>query len=631
MKKWLILLLFGIVFYSSSVSADLSPAICSESGRLGGQSFCESGPECNGDDSFGPGGNPDGIGDVLDRCTWTGTTCIHDPLDGDPDVENNGGLDYLSSYCYDGSDPGCGWLQGSYVVSPRRYCDNSGAPTLRAINTFDTTCGYDGQEYVAFGGPINFINMMYPDISIAGGGSGVFSDGFCLEYCEEVGTNSGDVILHGKCVDYGTPVSGRSTSNCPTTSLDETCEGDTLVRYSCDGDPTYPVDWTGVLAAVDGVNRIRSEFDCYAPGTPSVCDPSCGDSTNTGINTCSLGDGTGYCGISGSGASCETRNVGTGNLDVSEFRIESYYSDCISQGESAGMVNWTQSGEINSFGEYPIQEPSLIQFVFGGTTVLEIYYDRQGWGEEACGDDRDEYLIEDLGTYLCCDDPSDSIVEFTSDADAGDNFDMAGYYCSEGPNTCGNFQREGSEQCDALYAEQRVQIDGTWQVPYPKLLVLGDGCPGGQICDSSCSCGAPITPTCEDGVIEGDEECEPSPLLDLDGQTCDSVATSGVWEGDLDCNSDCTFDVSDCTEVVDDPDPDDGADSYVYGECVCPPSDDCEDGVGEMEVIRVLGASTVTETQECFISEEKIPFASTYSILLAFLILAGFYALKRKK
>jgi hypothetical protein len=50
-------------------------------------------------------------------------------------------------------------------------------------------------------------------------------------------------------------------------------------------------------------------------------------------------------------------------------------------------------------------------------------------------------------------------------------------------------------------------------------------------------------PFCGDGNAKGSEQCDGG---DLDGQTC---STLGFSEGSLSCETDCTFDTSQCTSA----------------------------------------------------------------------------------
>ena len=58
-------------------------------------------------------------------------------------------------------------------------------------------------------------------------------------------------------------------------------------------------------------------------------------------------------------------------------------------------------------------------------------------------------------------------------------------------------------------------------------------------CGGNTSSGGPAV--CGNDVLEAGEECE---VGALGGASCASL---GLEDGDLDCRSDCTFDVSDCT------------------------------------------------------------------------------------
>ncbi len=97
---------------------------------------------------------------------------------------------------------------------------------------------------------------------------------------------------------------------------------------------------------------------------------------------------------------------------------------------------------------------------------------------------------------------------------------------TSGEGICGNGILEGNEECD----------DGN--------LVDGDGCDHLCRIEEGWQCeGQPsvCTEICGDGLIVGGELCDGD---NLDGETCESL---GLESGDLGCNDECTFDVSECT------------------------------------------------------------------------------------
>ncbi len=101
------------------------------------------------------------------------------------------------------------------------------------------------------------------------------------------------------------------------------------------------------------------------------------------------------------------------------------------------------------------------------------------------------------------------------------------------PATCGNDLREGTEVCDG------TDLGG---VTTCVDLSFGSGTP---TCMLSCSdydlssCSGPAG-SCNGGMASGREQCDG---VDLRGQTC---ATLGFASGTLDCNPNCSFDVSGC-------------------------------------------------------------------------------------
>ncbi len=92
--------------------------------------------------------------------------------------------------------------------------------------------------------------------------------------------------------------------------------------------------------------------------------------------------------------------------------------------------------------------------------------------------------------------------------------------CGEPDTECGDMDNSGSvASTDAL-----------------RLLKHAIGTPGVSVCCPTC----PL-PTCGDGVVEGDEDCD---FGDLDGETC---ATQGLFGDGLACGTGCVFDTSGCS------------------------------------------------------------------------------------
>lgn len=108
-----------------------------------------------------------------------------------------------------------------------------------------------------------------------------------------------------------------------------------------------------------------------------------------------------------------------------------------------------------------------------------------------------------------------------------------GKKCGLWPDGCGGFVDcdpcDTGQHCDA----NNICVDNT-------AACNGDGTcgPGEDIstCPSDCHCG--------NAVIDSNEDCDPGPPLQLNGEDC---TTQGYTSGTLSCDSNCAFDTSACT------------------------------------------------------------------------------------
>lgn len=122
--------------------------------------------------------------------------------------------------------------------------------------------------------------------------------------------------------------------------------------------------------------------------------------------------------------------------------------------------------------------------------------------------------------------------------------------CEDCPQDCGECPPE--LDCGDDIVDEGEICDGT---NLTGQTCEGLGFNGGNlVCEIDClnfrvsNCfGAPDGPVCNDGAAEGDEECDGS---DLQWETC---ITKGFDLGTLRCNSDCTFDTSDCSSEQTEP------------------------------------------------------------------------------
>lgn len=112
---------------------------------------------------------------------------------------------------------------------------------------------------------------------------------------------------------------------------------------------------------------------------------------------------------------------------------------------------------------------------------------------------------------------------------------LGGCSDDDGRAMCGNDVIEGTESCD------------TNQLGGETCETQGNFTGGTLACTNFCGFDTSgctnVTQTCNNGTVEGTEYCDGT---DLDGNDCTDLGFTG---GDLACNSDCTFDDSDCNDL----------------------------------------------------------------------------------
>jgi cysteine-rich repeat protein len=597
-----------------------------------------------GDDSFGPDpynpttlSYPDGTPDGFHYCTGSTISgaCVNVLRDADPHVSQG---DYaIGSVCVTSIyNQDCGWAEGSFMLR-RGYCIESGntaAITSSFVIDSGDYCNPDVNNFMNF---ISYpANLLLPGYD----SDGIIEGGMCIDYCRsQFGTTSD----YGKCTTNSEEASGWDSSNCPLTSYYDYCVGDTLQKYSCDGQPSIP----GVSASwVDGkdVASGTEEVDCTTSGSAAQCDENCGTSSNSGYDTC-IGSSTSYCQDNGPSSPDECVTASQSDLDTSENDVNDFYGECSGFEDN---VQWLEGANPNTYGEYD----NTVVFVNDNNDPGTFL--REDFETEACGDDRDEYIITDSEGTLCCDKETDIIVL------ANDNIDeepidvpMQGLYCVDqtvgtyGENQgCGDFVvNPGSgEECDALYGSYvGPNPDGEGGfVANPNYLFLGDddACDGNLCSPNTCLCLAEGE-VCGNGRQEGSEGCDDENTEDGDGcsfpgcqlECGDGVVDStppytefcdiGTCDPGFECNSVCSECVPSGSGGV--------LVNSIYGECACPVGQDCSDGIGEVDVIHIIGSGSTTSTEECFLVSENVPFMGSFSIFLVFLLLVGFYFFNRKK
>jgi hypothetical protein len=660
---------------------------------------------CFREDRGGQSGQADGTGDVLHLCDWVDpgpsgpAECINRFFQGDPYVTYNGGnvaspfsYSYLESVCFDPSwipDATCNFVAGSYIVK-RSFCQDGSnghpaSPPYAQIKGLLETHPYQhcANEYDTIDtkkvyGPAEWGASQLPALEDMGS-SWQWEGGFCLQYC--AGPSGGDLTL-GRSCDYGPGsdgdvVSGWDKNNCPSITQSAAGCSDATTAYTrvCDGASSQPFDLRNVNlgsamgGTVRGLGSTMSTEDCLAsfpPGAPE-CNEVCGDPGAAGNNICDGGEGGGICEWS----SCRAGS-GTRDLDDGEAYVTQFYSDCLPTDMTDDVV-WAEGASIGIYGEYSNEvDLSSITFINGSMDGTTWPYpdDRASFETEACGDDGGESTVTDITGALCCDEFDDEIIRNIVDNVPGDGMDMAGDYCVPAGVTdvsgCGNFVRDGVEDCDGLYTTNTTTVY-TWNgtaynissTVVNTILVLGDGCSGSDVCQPDCTCASGGPVVCGDGVTEGTEECDEGPGGNIDGdggcdsncdwecgdgsidnddsdgydEVCDPPGSeSGTCSGTFRCESDCQS----CFDTGGPGTPPGSSDvaQTIFGDCACPAAspNDCSDGVGEMQVIYLSpGGATYEEFQECFLASENVPFMSSLSIVIVALLLAGFYFFDKKR
>jgi len=640
--------------------------------------------ECTGEDSAGMNGPPDSVGDVLHTCRSVSGECKNNYVDGDDNVNYNGvdvndidSYTFLNSVCFNPTTPVpplCGVFKGSYIVE-RGYCDESSGDikALQIDSEFECVSDIENLFNTLLSTLSPGTSYLVPGFEYDMQSGPVYEGGFCLDYCMGY---PGYVTEHEGCSVDGESIVGWDNDGCPTPiNYSDYCEGTILKRVICDGQATNPPTPS---AFAEGVDRTYTNEECYSdPITPSVCSDSCGTSSNIGYDTCYLGGGIGYCQpyaeFLDGGACLQTPNIPR-DVDGSESYVVALNQDCDNQGGWSGIVEWANGGSIGVYGEYENPVKAVINRFTGGPNdyTQEVYDDRVGFETEACGDDMGEFYRTYVNGGLCCDESNDNILSNVLD-DITDDYNMGGNYCVDYGVTssagCGNFRRDGSEECDALYSSELIRNyafnEKTGEYVYqgfdpPNLvLVLGTdtNCDSDKFCSDSCACKTIDSITCGDNVVEGWEECDDGNTNNGDGcsfecfdecgdGTIDNDGNDGyteVCDDDGDCGSGESC--SNSCQVCEDDDvnnnnnngnPPPGSTTYaqsIYGECVCNDPDGCPDGIGQVQVYHLTpgGSPSAPTYEECFLASEDVPFMSSFSILLTILLLVGFYLVNRRR
>jgi len=236
--------------------------------------------------------------------------------------------------------------------------------------------------------------------------------------------------------------------------------------------------------------------------------------------------------------------------------------------------------------------------------------------DEICNNIDDDF---DGSTDEGCDDDLDQFADFQMNCE-GNFIDGNGsiQQCSTNGNP--NFA-----DCDDMRNTVYPQIN-------EQLLYCNDSLDND--CDGSVDCG--------DSDCAGDDACTSTTCTDSDD---DGYSIEGGDCGDIDCDDsdssvnpgaseicdngiddDCDISTPDFCPPVSGP-----QDNYttIYGNCTCDDPNGCPGGIGIINVTYYEnGINISTLEQECFLSEEQVPFMEMISILIFLLIISLYY---RKK
>jgi len=194
------------------------------------------------------------------------------------------------------------------------------------------------------------------------------------------------------------------------------------------------------------------------------------------------------------------------------------------------------------------------------------------------------------------------------------HFDTTGCF---GVITCGNGMIDPGEQCDGS------NLNGQ-SCPGPGTVSCDDTC---HLDFSGCTGGASV---CGDGILEGTEQCEPHPNLNLNGADCASQVGSGSV-GTLNCypalrSYECTYDTSGCS----------ASNSGICLKNTVSVSGDCGDDNTNEIIVYWTGTWTGggAVPAECPANGQtviacpakiKLSFFEGYQLIISLLLIAGIY------
>ena len=354
----------------------------------------------------------------------------------------------------------------------------------------------------------------------------------------------------------------------------------------------------------DGCNSsCKAEAGWSCSGSPSVCQPSCGNSQVDAGEQCDDGDV-----ISGNGCSSScTIEDGYSCFVIAPATKSSCFQSCGNGQKDGGTEECDDNNKVSGDGcssKCQIETgyscvglPSVCQGTCGNGKVEqgEQCDDNNKNNSDGCSDN---CVVEKQ--YQCSGDPSictpvcgdGMTVEGVEGCDDGNKADgdgcssackvESGYFCNNfldyKPSSCGVWCGDGvkfgTEECDLGTYTHSLNTDSC--VSGCKLAKCGDGylhegveaCDGNNLnnkdcasmgmgftggalsCNADCSfdtsaCTAPPPPeSCGDGKINGAEVCDKE---DLGGKTCAGLGLE-FEGGKIGCNTDCTINAVDCVK-----------------------------------------------------------------------------------
>lgn len=309
-----------------------------------------------------------------------------------------------------------------------------------------------------------------------------------------------------------------------------TCNADcTLHRAACGsfcGDGTVDVE-NGEVCDNNFLNGQSCQSLNFLGGTLACHNASCTFDTS-GCTT--------LCGNSvvESGEPCDDGNDGDGDGCHSDCTVEEGF---VCAGVTPSVCT-PVCGDLEVVGDETCDGENL-----DGETCLTL-----GWhgGTLACGEDC-RLIIDDCEPHGRC---GDVVVQ--PEHEACDGPDLFGNSCASNGYTDGaiscnadcTLNLSACTTCGNGLIEVGEQCEGT---NYGTATCQNLGFTGGSLaCGSTCQLDTSgcYNATCHNPTVDPGEDCEPGPPANLDGETC---VTQGFVSGTLTCNSNCTFNLSNCS------------------------------------------------------------------------------------